>query len=323
MALETRLLSRIGTLRQLEIFLKVAQEGSIARAAEELHLSHSAVSIQVRKLSESLGLPLHEVLGKRLYLTEAGEEVVRAGRELVDVVGRLDERLSDLKGLGAGQLRVSVVTTAKYFLPRIIGAFCKEYPGVDVEFKVGNRAEIIERFERNLDDIYVFSDPTEDMDIESYPFLPNPLVVVASVDNPLAKRKKLSWQDLADESFLLREAGSGTDFALRRHLAKTGQSIDRRMVIASNEAIKFMVVENMGISILSAYVLANAREDGLAQLRLPGFPIMSQWYVAKIPGKRLSGVAQRFLDFLRNRQRDVLPMRQLEEQVERALGRKS
>ena len=316
---QSQLLSRLGTLRQLEIFLAVAEQGGIARAARELHLSHSAVSIQVGKLADSLGLPLHEVIGKRLYLTEAGEEVVRAGKEMIGVATRLDERLSDLKGLSAGHLSVSVVTTAKYFLPRIISAFVEEFPGIKVEFKIGNRAQIIERFERNLDDLYVFSDPTEDMAVESYPFLPNPLVVIASVKNALAGRKRLRWQDLSDQTFLLREPGSGTDFALRRHLQAAGESLPESMVIESNEAIKFMVIENMGISVLSAYALANAQADGLVQLPVVGFPVMSHWYMAKIPGKRLSLVGERFLDFVRNRRRDVLPMQRIEEQVERAL----
>ncbi len=319
--MDARLLSRLGTFRQLEILLKVAEHNSIAKAAQELHLSHSAVSIQVKKLSDTLGIPLHEVIGRKLYLTEAGKEVVTASWELVSVVTRLDERLDDLKGLNTGHLRVSVVTTAKYFLPRIIGAFCEEYPGVEVEFKVGNRAQIIDRFEQNLDDLYFFSDPTDDMDIESYPFLPNPLVVVASVKNALANRKRLQWSNLADQTFLMREAGSGTANAVRTYLESSGHRIQRRMVIESNEAIKFMVVENMGISILSAYVLANAREDGLTQLRLPGFPLMSQWYVAKIPGKKLSRIADRFLEFVLNRQNDVLPMQRIEQQVKKALER--
>jgi DNA-binding transcriptional LysR family regulator len=315
-----RLLSRLGTLRQLEIFLTVAKTGGIASAAEELHLSHSAVSLQVRKLADTLGLPLHEIVGRRLYLTQAGKEVVRAGRELVTVVSRLDERLDDLKGLRKGSLRISVVTTAKYFLPRFLGAFREQHPGIDVEFKVGNRTRIIDRFNQNLDDLYVFSDPPDNMDIETFPFLPNPLVVVASVNNPLARRKRLRWEDLADQTFLLRESGSGTMNAVRQHLESTGRRIENRMVIESNEAIKFMVIENMGISILSAHGLANAREDGLVQLRLKGFPIMSQWYLAKIPGKQLSLTADRFLEFALDTQQDVLPMRQIEEQVARALS---
>ena len=317
---EYRLLSRLGTLRQLEIFLTVAEVGGIARAAQVLHLSHSAVSIQVHKLAESLGLPLHEVIGKRLYLTEAGEEVVRAGKEIFAVASRLDERLSDLKGLSAGHLRISVVTTAKYFLPRIIGAFHEDYPGIKVEFKIGNRAQIIDRYESNSDDLYVFSDPTEDMVVETYPFLPNPLVVVASVDHPFAKRRRLQWKDLAGETFLLRESGSGTDYALRQHLRDVGGALPQSMVIESNEAIKFMVIENMGISVLSAYALANAHEDGLVQLPVSGFPLMSQWYIAKTPGRQLSQVAHRFLEFVRNRRRDVLPMQRIEEQVQRALS---
>lgn len=312
-------LSRLGTLRQLEIFLAVAEEGSIAGAARELHLSHSAVSIQVHKLADSLGIPLHEVIGKRLYLTEAGEEVVKAAREIVEVASGLDERLSDLKGLSAGQLRVSVVTTAKYFLPRIIGAFVEEYPGIKVEFKIGNRAQILERFERNLDDLYVLSDPGSAMEVESYPFLPNPLVVIASEKHALAERRRLRWLDLSDEVFLLREPGSGTDHALRRHLLGEGLKVPESMVIESNEAIKFMVMENMGISVLSAYALSDAEQDGLVQLPVSGFPIMSEWCVAKLPGKRLSKVAERFLDFVRNRRRDVLPMQRIEAQIESAL----
>lgn len=313
-------LSRLGTLRQLEIFLKVAESGGISSAAEELHLSHSAVSLQVRKLADTLGQPLHEIVGRRLFLTQAGKEVLQAGREITSVVARLDERLDDLKGLRSGTLRISVVTTAKYFLPRILGAFREEHPGIEIEFKVGNRTQIIERFNQNLDDLYVFSDPPEDMEIETYPFLANPLVVVASVNNPLARRKKLQWEDLADQTFLLRESGSGTMNAVRQHLEATGRRIEHRMVIESNEAIKFMVIENMGISILSAHGLANAREDGLTQLRVKGFPIMSQWYLAKIPGKRLSLTADRFLEIALDRQQDVLPMRQIEEQVAKALA---
>ena len=297
----------------------MAEQGGIARAARELHLSHSAVSIQVHKLSDSLGLPLHEVIGKRLYLTTAGEELVRAGQEILGVVARLDERLSDLKGLSAGHLRISVVTTAKYFLPRIIGAFREDYPGIKVEFKIGNREKIIDRYERNLDDLYVFSDPTEEMAVDSYRFLPNPLVVIASVENPLAQRKRLRWSDLEGQTLLLREPGSGTDHALREHLRQAGHALPESMVIESNEAIKFMVIENMGISVLSAYALAEAREDGLVQLPVSGFPIMSQWYVAKIPGKRQSLVAERFLEFIRNRRRDVLPMQRIEKQIQRAL----
>ncbi len=320
--METRLLTRLGTLRQLEIFMKVAETRSITRAAEALFLSHSAVSVQVGKLSDALGMPLHEVVGRRLYLTEAGDEVARTGQELFSVIRRLDENLADLKGLAAGTLRVSVVTTAKYFLPRILGPFCRDYPGIDVEFKVGNRAQIIDRLDANQDDLYIFNDPPDELDIATYRFLPNPLAVIASRNNPLSRRKRLRWADLSDQKFLMREQGSGTNNAIRRHLERHGLSLGKTMVIESNEAIKYAVIENMGITILSAYVLANAREDGLVQLPVSGFPILSDWYVVHPEARRLSLIAERFLEFVLKRGPDVLPMENIERQVQQALARR-
>ncbi len=320
--MDTRLLTRLGTLRQLEIFMKVAETQSIARAAEALYLSHSAVSVQIRKLAEAVGLPLHEVIGKRLYLTEAGREVVASGRELFEVIARLDGKINNLKGLTAGTLSISVVTTAKYFLPRILGPFCQNYPEIDVAFMVGNRAQIIERLNGNMDDFYIFSDPPEEWDIHSRPFLPNPLVVIASVKNPLKLRKRLNWGDLHGQKFLMREQGSGTQISIRKYLREQGLSLGKTMVIESNEAIKYAVIANMGITILSAYVLANAREDGLVQLRVEGFPIMSHWHLVNLKSKKLSTIAERFLDFVLNRGRDVLPMEHIEQQVQRALARR-
>ncbi|MCY3687719.1 MAG: LysR family transcriptional regulator [Gammaproteobacteria bacterium] len=320
--MDTRLPARLGTLRQLEIFMKVAETQSIARAAEALYLSHSAVSVQIRKLAEAVGLPLHEVIGKQLYLTEAGQEVVASGRELFEAIARLDGKLNDLKGLNAGSLSIAVVTTAKYFLPRILGPFCREYPGIDVAFMVGNRAQIIERLNGNRDDFYIFSDPPDNLEIDSRPFLPNPLAVVASAKNPLNRRKRLNWEDLQEQKFLLREQGSGTHITIQKHLSENGLSLGKTMVIESNEAIKYAVMADMGITILSAYVLANATEDGLAQLRVKGFPIMSHWHVVNLKSKKLSLIAERFLDFILNRSRDVLPMEHIEQQVRRALARR-
>ena len=316
-----RRLARLGTLRQLEIFLKVVEQGSMAAAAEELHLSQSAVSLQVRKLADSMGLPLHEVLGKRFHLTEAGEEVAGAGREVFDALRVLDERLNALRGLTAGRLRIAVVTTAKYFLPRILGPFCREYPEIDVELLVGNREDIIDRLEANRDDLYIFNVLPEDAPIKAHRFLPNPLAVIASSRHPLAGAQGLRWSDLMEEKFILRERGSGTHVAIARHLAERGEALPpKAMTIESNEAIKYAVVENMGITVLSAYVLADAVGHDLCQLRVEGFPILSDWHVVHPAQKNLSPLAERFLEFVLKRGPDVLPMENLERQVERALA---
>ncbi len=293
----------------------------MARAAEELYLSQSAVSIQIRKLSEAIGLPLHEVIGKQLYITEAGHEVVSAAEEMFSTIDHLDDTINNLKGLTAGRLRIAVVTTAKYFLPRILGPFCREYPDIDVEFHVGNRAQIIERLNNNRDDLYFFNDLPSDLDVTTHQFLPNPLAVIAAREHPLAQRKRLKWSDLKDEKFLIREPGSGTQNAVQQHLNKLDLTIERKMTITSNEAIKYAVAENMGVTILSAYVLADGVGLGLVQLRVKGFPILSDWHVAYPKQKSLSLTAQRFLEFILKRGPDVLPMENLEQQVEQALQR--
>ena len=318
--MDSRLLTRLGTLRQLEIFLKVAEHGSMSRAAEELFLSHSAVSLQIRKLSDAIGLPLHEVIGKKLYLTEAGREVEATGVQIFDAIRRLDETINNLKGLTSGRLAISVVTTAKYFLPRILGPFCRDYPDLDLSFHIGNRAEIMRRLDDNRDDLYIFNGLPQDIDIESYRFLPNPIAVIASSKHRLAGKKGLHWEDLADEKFLMREPGSGTFEAIRQYLDDNNLKLGKTMTIESNEALKYAVVEDMGITMLSAYVLADAVGPDLAQLRVRGFPIMSDWYVVHPRAKQLSLIAERFLEFVLKRGPDVLPMENLEKQVQRALA---
>lgn len=318
--MDTRLLTKLGTLRQLEIFMKVAEAGSIAKAAEQLYLTQPSVSIQVKNLSEAMDIELYEVIGKKIHLTDAGKEVVKTGEEVFDAISRLDENLNNLKGLQSGTLRLAVVTTAKYFVPAVLGPFINQYPGIDVEFKVGNRAQIIERMSQNLDDLYIFSDPPDDLGVTHYEFLPNPIAIIASEDNPLSKEKNLEWEDLNNELFLMREQGSGTAMAIEQHLDDMGLKITRKMIIESNEAIKYAVIANMGIAILSAYVLARAKEEGLAQLSVKNFPILSHWYVAHLTDKKLSLLTNSFLNHLLENSRDLLPMEKINEQVERALS---
>lgn len=241
-SLDIKLLARLGTLRQLEIFLQVAKEGSIARAAEVLNLTQPSVSIQVKKLSEVFGLPLYEVVGKKLKLTEAGRKVEEAGKEIFEVVGRLDDELNDLKGLRSGTLSISVVTTSKYFLPYIMAPFCELYPGVEVELNIGNRSTIIDRLSKNLDDLYIFSELPDSLDIVAYPFLPNPIAVIASKNHVLAGKKKLKWKDIEHARFIMRETGSGSLFGVQNFLKENNYKMNDVMTIQSNEAIKHAVI---------------------------------------------------------------------------------
>jgi DNA-binding transcriptional LysR family regulator len=313
--IDTHLLAKLGTLRQLEIFLKVAETGGIAQAAVQLHLSQPSVSIQVRKLAEAVGLPLYEVIGRRLKLSEAGRRVEACGREIVDTLNRLNSSINDLKGLQAGTLKIAVDSSAKYFLPQLLGPFCQRHPGVEVEFVEGKRSDLLERLAANLDDFYIFNHIPGDRDITHYPFLPNPLVVVAPKTHPLAAQEEVTWEALNEERIIIREQGSGTRYAIDEFLTRHQRSIHRAMPMASSEAIKLSVMAKMGVSIMSAYALVNADADGLAQLRVEGFPIETQWHIIHLRQKQLSTLAQSFLNFMLEEGEKHLPMDKIEERI--------
>lgn len=302
----SRLHAHIGTVRQLEIFLAVHDLGSVKAAAESLHLTQPTVSMQLKKLSEAIGMPLYDRVGRGREFTDAGRALAATAREVLDSFERLDMTLSDLRGLKAGTLRIAVVTTSKYFIPQLLGSFCEQYPAVDLQFKVGNREQIIQRLHDGLDDLYVFSHPPEDEDIVVTDFLPNPLVAIAPVSHPLASRKRLTLTDLATEPFLMRESGSGTRHAIERHLEKHGVRMNVRMTIESNEAIKHAVMSGLGISILSEHTLTYGGDTGLAQLKVSKLPIESSWYLVRLRSRRLSLIAETFLDYLKHEGQSTL-----------------
>lgn len=289
---------RQATFRQLEVFAAIARLKSFTRAAEELFLTQPTVSMQIKKLTEIVGLPLFEHIGKRVHLTPAGEELDAACRELFERVARLEMQLADMKGLKRGHLRLSVVTTAKYFAPRLLGPFYQKYPGIEVSLEVTNREHMLERLTDNLDDLYIIGQPPQNMDIIAQPFLANPLVVVAPADHPLAGAKRVPLARLAQEPFLTREPGSGTRKAVERLFAEQGLSLNVRMELGSNEAIKQGILGGLGISVISRHTVALHAAGALTILDVQHFPIERHWYVAYPRGKQLSVVARAFLEYL-------------------------
>ena len=286
------------TFRQLETFATVARLGSFSRAAEALHLTQPAVSIQVRQITESVGLPLFEQSGREIRLTAAGQELLRTARELDDSWNRFESAVDALKGLKKGRLRVALVTTAKYFLPRMLGAFCQRYPDIEIELEVANRARIIERLRANEDDLYIMSFPPEELDVVATPFLDNPLVVVAPAAYPLPAGP-LSLADLVPHPFLLRETGSGTRKAVDRHLAANGLTLKVKLALGSNEAIRDLVASGMGLAILSRHVLGeHPEQEGLRILEVAGFPLQQPWSVVHLRQKILSLPAHAFMNEL-------------------------
>ncbi len=289
------------TLHQLQVFEAIARVGSFTRAAEELCLTQPTVSQQMKQLTKAVGMPLFEQLGKRLYLTAAGQEVLTVCRDISERLSQLDMTLAELQGLKQGNLRLAVTTTAKYFVPRLLGPFRQRYPGIKISLKVTNRQRLLERLNENLDDLYVLGQPPETLDITLRPFLENPLVVVAPHDHPLASEKNIPVQRIAEEPFIMREPGSGTRMAVERFFAENRATINVEMEIGSNEAIKQVIAGGLGVSILSRYALALEGIKGpITILDVEGFPLQLHWYVLYPSGKQLSVVARTFLEYLLN-----------------------
>ncbi len=302
----SRLHARIGTFRQLEILLAVYQNKSIKAAVEQLHLTQPTISMQLKKLSEAIDMPLYDQIGRNLVFTEAGEALARSAQDILERMNNLDMELSDLRGLKSGTLRLSVVTTSKYFIPHILGPFCKRYPEVDIEFNVGNRQQIIQRLQTGTDDFYVFSNVPQSNDIETLDFLENPLVAIAHSGHPLTKESNIDFSRLSREPFLMRENGSGTRFAIENFLTQHQQKLNVRMTIESNEAIKHSVMSGLGISILSEHTLAFGESKGLEMLNVRQLPIISKWYLVKTKRKRLSPIAKTFLNFIETEGRELI-----------------
>ena len=287
------------TLHQLNILEAIARHGSFTRAAEELNLTQPTISQQVKQLTKAMGLPLFDQIGKRLYLTEAGEAVLAASRDIADRVAQLEMHLGDLQGVERGRLRLSTTTTAKYFVPRLLGPFHKKHPGITLSLEITNQAEVMKRLSNNEDDLYFTGRPPRDLDVELRPILPNPLVVVANRSHPLAQEKNISLKRLAEENMIMRESGSGTREIVEQFFENNRLEIRAIMNLTSNEAIKQAIVGGLGISVLSQHTLAlENNESPLVILDVEGFPIQQYWYLVYPSGKQLSIAAQAFLEFL-------------------------
>jgi len=287
------------TLRQLQLFAALAEHGSVTAAAKACHVTQPTVSMQLKDLTDAVGLPLWERVDKRVYLTQAGEDLLRTARAMGDEWAAFVQRIDAMKGLTRGRLRVALVSTAKYFVPRILGRFCARHPDIDIALEVVNRDGVIARLRDNRDDLYIMSMPPADIALERRPFLPNPLVVIAARSHPLAVRKRLPLARLAQERFILREPGSGTRLACDAHFARAGFVPEVRLEIGSNEAIKEAVAAGMGIAVVSRHALGGkSAGPGLAILDVAGFPLHSNWWVLYPRGKSLSPIATRFLDEL-------------------------
>lgn len=287
------------TIRQLRVFEAVCRHRSYSRAAEELHLTQPAVSIQVRQLEHHAGLPLFEQLGRQVHLTAAGHELRPYCLAILQQFREADEALAALRGLRGGKLAIAVISAGDYFFPRLLAAFCARHSGIRVELTVDNRAEVLRRLTDNASDLAVMLRPPDSGDLAAEPFAPQPQVIVAAPDHPLARRSRVPLAALASERFIVREHGSDTRAAMDEAFAGRGFKPQVTMEIKSFETIKQAVMAGMGISFLSAHTISQELELGrLAVLPVDGLPVVGRWHAVHLARKRLPPAAAAFREFL-------------------------
>ncbi len=296
------------TLQQLRLFEAVVRNGSFTRTAEEMHLTQPAVSIQIKRLEEQAGVPLLEHVGKKIFPTTAGRTVYSAARDTLNRLNQLDNEIDSLKGEITGLLRLSVVTTGKYFMPHLLGHFLQQNPRVEPKLKFANRAQVIERLKGNEDDFVVMGQvPDDSHRLVAHPFMENILGFIAPPDHPLSRRTGIPLVEVVRERFIGREEESGTQLAFNRLLKQHGLQVEPYMELGSSEAIKQAVLGGLGIAVISLHSLSLELNTGkLVVLDVEGFPIKRRWYAVYQRGKRLSLVARSFLDFILDESHQVL-----------------
>ena len=296
-----------GTLPQLRVFEASARLGSLTRAALELNMAQPTASVQVKKLSETVGLPLFEQVGKRIYLTEAGRRVHEGCNDVFRALASLEETLSQMRGLASGHLNLAVSTAAKYFAPRLLAAFVQRHPGIEVSLQIHNRSTLIERLGNNEDDLYMFADPPDEQEVVVQAIMSDPLMVFARNDHALAGEKNIAFARLAEEPFLMREHGSGTRRVTLKMFEQYRLAPKIRMELSTDEAIREAILAGLGVSILSRCSLGpDLEQAGLASLDVQGFPLERHWHFVYPVGKQLSVATRAFMDFARVEARSLV-----------------
>ncbi len=289
------------TFRQLEVFEVVARLLSYTKAAKQLHLSQPAVSMQIKQLEENTGLPLFEQLGRKIYLTEAGREMYHYCKTIAQQLDEAQEVLEQLKGLKSGRLKISVATTANAFVTHMLSKFNKRYEGATVSLDVTNREQLLKQLADNDKDIVIMGRPPDDADLITEVFADNPLVVIAAPDHPITRSstQPIPLSMLQDQTFVVREQGSGTRTAMQRFFDGHNLSITSSMEMNENESIKQAVQAGMGLGVVSIHTIELELETKrLVILNVEDFPIMRHWYLVHRKEKRLSPITQRFKEFV-------------------------
>jgi DNA-binding transcriptional LysR family regulator len=286
------------TVRQLKVFEAVARHLSYTRAAEALYLSQPATSMQIKQLEDVVGIPLFEQFGKKIFLTNAGKEFQQYCHNILQQLNDAESMFANLKGMH-GKLTICVASTAGYFTPQLLAEFCKLHPKAQVSLNVTNREKLLTLLAHNEMDMAIMGRPPEGHDLEAISFMDNPLVIIAPINHPLVNDRNIPMARLAQETFLIREQGSGTRTAIEHFFAERNIELTTGTEMSTNEAIKQAVQAGMGLGILSQNTIQLELETKrLTVLDVANFPIQRHWYVIHRKGKRLTTVAEAFKKFL-------------------------
>lgn len=295
------------SLRQLRVFEAAAANRSFSKAAQLLHLTQPGVSMHIKELETNAGLPLFERIGKKLFVTEAGQELLTRAREILRALKEAEDALDGLKGLKRGRINLAVVSTAKYFVPQLLARFGKDYPELEVRLAVNNRNAVIELLSANEVDLAIMGRSPQTLDTIAESFAQNPHVIIASPEHPLAKQRRIPVERVAKETFIVREPGSGTRLAMQQFFDERQLTCRVAMEMASNETIKQAVMAGMGVSFISRHTIDLELETArLVILEVVGTPIIRLWHVAHLAKKRLSPTAAAFKQFVLTHGRELL-----------------
>ena len=298
------------TFRQLQSIRAISRTGKISLAARELALTGPAVTLQLKQMEDMLGISLFDRTSDGMRLTAAGELALQCADRVVENVHILEEMVAALKGVRFGTLRLGAVSTAKYFVPRMISAFLKSFPGVEVNLSIGNRQQTITALRHHEVDIALMGRPPRDIAVRSSVFGDHPLVIIAPADHPLAKRRDISREIVARETFILREPGSGTRISYELFFGSVPGKLDNPgLVMDSNETIKQAVIAGLGVAFISAHTIELEVTLGkLVILDVVGMPIRRQWFSVSRLERLETPVMKAFSDYLATKGPQHLPL---------------
>jgi DNA-binding transcriptional LysR family regulator len=290
------------TLNQLQVFLKVVQLSSVTKAAEELNLTQPAVSIQLKNFQDQFEIPLTEVVGRKIYITEFGREIAKSAEQILDQVYAINNKTKAYQGQLFGLLKISAVSTGKYIIPYFLADFVRDNPGIELKIDVTNRLSVLDSLERNETDFALVSILPENLKTEKIELLPNKLYLVGK-----AGQTDNDGTPIGRMPLIFRENGSGTRKMMEKFIEKYDVPFTRRIELTSNEAVKQAILAGLGYSLMPLIGLRNELQRGeLKIIPYNGLPQLSNWYLIWLKGKKLSPVAQAFTNHVKSNKKQII-----------------